>query len=157
MQATASFGFIEAYHRLVTSLDPAQRSAAFREGAQAARLYGATGAPTSVAAWEVLLAQRLPQLERSDIVFEFLDLVGRAEVLPAPLRPLQRLLVRAAVEITPAPVRNRLGLDRAHGLSRRKFALVKAMARLAERVPLRSAPPAQAAIRMGMSPDALYA
>lgn len=158
VQATASFGFIEAYHRFARRLSSAERSRAFAEGAHAAGLYGATGAPQSLEAWQAMLESMRGTLEPSPIVAEFLDLVGKADVLPRPLRPLQRLLVRAAVEITPIWVRERLGLaDPHHGLSRPERALVKAMARIAERIPLRTAPPAQASLRMGLPANALYA
>ncbi|RYY23577.1 MAG: DUF2236 domain-containing protein [Sphingomonadales bacterium] len=158
VQATASFGFIHAYHRFARPLSREQRSRAFAEGAQAARLYGATGAPQSLEAWETMLEDMRDTLEPSPIVREFLDLVGKADVLPRPLRPLQRLMVRAAVEITPPWVRERLGLaGKSEGLSRPERALVRMMARMAERVPLRTAPPAQASLRMGLPANALYA
>ena len=41
------FGFIESYSRYVSPLSRGERSQAFAEGAAAARLYGALGAPTS--------------------------------------------------------------------------------------------------------------
>jgi uncharacterized protein (DUF2236 family) len=41
------------------------------------------------------------KLERSDILFEFLAIMRSASILPLPLRPLQPLLVRAAIELTP--------------------------------------------------------
>ena len=41
VQATAVFGFAEAYSRYVDTLDPVEFDAVYREGAPAARLYGA--------------------------------------------------------------------------------------------------------------------
>ncbi|RYE04223.1 MAG: DUF2236 domain-containing protein [Sphingomonadales bacterium] len=157
VQATASFGFVHAYHHFARHLTSEERSRAFAEGAQAAALYGATGAPQSVEAWEAMLEDMRGALEPSPIVHEFLDLVGKAEVMPRPLRPLQRLLVRAAVEITPFWVRERLGLAGSRqGLSRAERGFVRMLAHLADRVPLRTAPPAQASVRMGLPADALY-
>lgn len=43
VQATASFGFIAAYHAYAKPLSAMERDAAFAEGAVAARLYGAHG------------------------------------------------------------------------------------------------------------------
>jgi hypothetical protein len=54
----------------------------------------------------------LPKLERHEIVFEFLDLMRKTAILPAPLRGLQGALIRAAVAITPAEVRAVVGLGR---------------------------------------------
>jgi len=56
VQATATFGFAEAYHRFARHLSRAEKDAAFAEGQSAAELFGATGAPRSWADWERLLA-----------------------------------------------------------------------------------------------------
>lgn len=155
VQATASYGFIEAYSRLAAPLTREERSRAFAEGAAAARLYGATGAPTSFAEWERLLAETMPRLERSDIVFEFLSIMNEAPILPRALAPVQRQLVLAAIDILPPQVRSRLGLGEMK-LPRIGRALVVFAARLAERVPIKSAPAAQASVRMGKDVAFLY-
>ena len=41
------------------------------------------------------------QLERSDILFEFLAIMRSAPILPLPLRPMQLLLIRAATNLMP--------------------------------------------------------
>ncbi|MFC0205454.1 oxygenase MpaB family protein [Novosphingobium soli] len=147
VQATATFGFTEAYHRYVRPLSPAEQDASFAEGEPAARLYGATGAPESWSEWERLLAATAPRLEASEVLAEFIAIMGEAPILPRAARPLQRLLVRAAVEMTPEPVRSMPQL-RDLGLRRGEGALVKALARAAALVPLADAPPAQAARRL---------
>ncbi|WMT86575.1 oxygenase MpaB family protein [Pelagibacterium sp. 26DY04] len=155
VQATAGFGFITAYSAFVRPLTPAEQSMAFAEGAGAARLYGALGAPDSLNAWHAMLAQTLPDLEPSPIVFEFLGIMNRALILPAPLRPMQRLMIRAAIDIVPAEVQERLGLE-GRGLSAPERSVVRFIARLADRIPILDAPPAQASIRMGRPADFLY-
>lgn len=147
VHATATFGFSEAYHRYVRPLAPAERDAAFAEGLASARLYGAEGAPPSWAAWQAMLAAAAPALEGSSILAEFLRTMDEAPILPAPLRPLQRMLVRAAVAISPAPLRC-LPQLRARGLRRGEATLVRALARVAGMLPLGDTPPAQAARRM---------
>jgi len=147
VHATATFGFSEAYHRYVRALAPAARDAAFAEAQVSARLYGASGAPASRAAWEALLGAAAPGLEGSDILAEFLGTMDRAPILPAPLRPLQRLLVRAAVHIAPEPVRS-LPQLRGRGLRRGEAALVRMLARGAELLPLGDTAPVQAARRL---------
>lgn len=147
VQATASFGFTEAYHRYVRPLSAAEKDAAFAESEPAARLYGATGAPRSWKEWETLLAQAAPGLEGSSILADFMRIMGAAPIVPAPLRPLQRLLVRAAVEITPEPVRS-LPQLRGRGLRFGEAALVRALARGAALAPLGDTPQAQAARRV---------
>lgn len=150
VHATATFGFTEAYHAYVQALSARERDAAFLEGGPSARLYGATGAPRSWREWERLLATTAPGLEGSAILADFMRIMGEAAILPAPLRPLQRLLVRAAVEITPAPVRS-LPQLRERGLRFGEAALVRTLARGAALLPLGDTPPVQAARRLNMA------
>ena len=150
VQATAVFGFTMAFHTYAQALSPEQRDAAFAEGQPAARLYGATQAPRHWAEWEALLARTAPTLQGHAILGEFLDIMQTAAILPRPLRGLQRLLVRAAVQITPEPVRSLPQLQ-GRGLRKGEAVLVRVLGRLARAVPLRSLPPAQAARRMGVS------
>ncbi len=147
VHATATFGFTEAYHAYVRALSAGEKDAAFLEGGPSAGLYGATGAPRSWREWERLLATTAPGLEGSAILADFMRIMGEAAILPAPLRPLQRLLVRAAVEITPAPVRS-LPQLRERGLRFGEAALVRTLARGAALLPLGDTPPVQAARRL---------
>jgi uncharacterized protein (DUF2236 family) len=147
VQATAVFGFSEAYHRYVRPLSAAEKDLAFMEGQTSACLYGATGLPRSWGAWEALLAATAPRLEGSDILEDFLRIMAEAPLVPAPLRPLQRLLVRAAVEISPEPVHS-LPQLRGRGLRFGEAASVRALARGAALLPLGDTPPVQAARRL---------
>jgi uncharacterized protein (DUF2236 family) len=149
VQATATFGFTQAYHRYVRTLSPAEKDSAFAEGEPAARLYGAIGAPRSWAAWEVALAAAAPALEGSTILEDFMRIMDGAAILPAPMRWLQHLLVRAAVEIVPEPVRS-LPQLRGRGLRPGEAVLVRALARGSALFPLGDMPPVQAARRMGV-------
>ena len=151
VQATATFGFTEAYHRYARTLSAREKDAAFAEAEDAARLYGATGAPRSWAGWETTLAGIAPGLEGSAILADFIRIMGEAPILPAPMRPLQRLLVRAAIEITPEPVRS-LPQLRGRGLRLGEATLVRALARGAGLLPLGDTPPAQAARRLAAAP-----
>ena len=110
VQATAAFGFLEAYHAYVRPLQDGERDRFYAEGQAAAHLYGARGAPASQAAMESLFARMHDRLEPSDIVHEFLHIVRRMPALSAPLRLVQALLIRAAIDILPASARERLGL-----------------------------------------------
>jgi len=156
VQATATYGFGEAYHRFVRPLAAAERDRAWREARPAARLYGATGAPSSHAAWQAQLAAMTPRLSPSPVVAEFLEIMRRAPLTPAAGRPLQRLLIRAAVSLTPPEVARTLGLEKGLRLASREAALVRVLARCADRLLLRDGPPAQACVRLGLPPDWLY-
>ena len=155
VQATASYGFVEAYDRFVEPLGEALKDQAFAEAAPAARLYGAANAPTSVAAWRETLSAMDDRLEASPVIFEFLEIIRHAPALPGGGRLVQPMLVKAAVDLLPEPLKARLGLETA-GLSLLERPLVKAMARAADRLVLESAPPARACVRMGLPADWLY-
>ena len=77
-------------------------------------------------------------------------------LIPGPARPLQPLLIRAAVDLVPPEVARVVGLKPLHGLSSWQRTLIRTAARAADRLPLRDAPPAQACLRMGLPGDWLY-
>jgi uncharacterized protein (DUF2236 family) len=157
VHATASFGFVQAYGAFVRPLDTHERDRFYAEGAPIARLYGARAAPCTQAEVRGLFERMAPLLEPSPIVDEFLGIMCTAELLSAWTRPMQGWLVRAAVEITPAWLRQRLGLDDAWRLAPWQRRLVKRAARTADRLLLRSGPAAQACRRLGLPEDYLYA
>ncbi len=154
VQATAAFGFFEAYHRFAHPLTDAERDSLYREGAEPTALYGATGAPRSRADMDTLVETMRPKLERSDIVFEFLGIMRETPVFP--LKSLQRLVVRGAVEIMPVWAREILGLGSAYGLKPGGARVLRAFGALGERIVLKEAPPAQACARMGLPANYLY-
>jgi uncharacterized protein (DUF2236 family) len=156
VQATAGFGFMEAYHQFVRPLSGDERDALYLEAGPAAKLYGAIGAPTSQAELDALFACRRDRLEPSPIVAEFLGIMRDLPALPAPARPLQGLLVKAAVELLPHWIRHRLELGSEWSLNRLERATVRLAARSADRLLLRSSPPVQACRRLGLPDDYLY-
>lgn len=157
VQATACFGFLEAYHVHVQPVDTAQRDRFYAEGRPAARLYGATGAPRSQAQLEALFERMAPELQASDIVFDFLRIAGEMPAVPWAFKPLQKLLVKAAVELVPEWLRVRLALTgprwTVSPLQRR---LVNELAQGADRLLLRSSAPVQSCLRLGLPQDYLY-
>lgn len=155
VQATAGFGFLEAYNSYVSPLSEADRNRFFAEGRDSAALYGAR-APASLGEFEALFEKMAPRFERSEIIFEFLGIMRKARALPWPARRMQGLLIRAAVSIVPARARLALGLDRHYGLRPLERYLVRRMGRRADRIILKSAPPAQACVRLGLPADYLY-
>jgi uncharacterized protein (DUF2236 family) len=157
VQATATYGFLHAYHAYVQPLSLSERDRVYAEGTVAAGLYGATGAPRSEAELEMLLHAMDGRLERSDIVFEFLAIMRRAPLLPLLLQPVQHLLVRAAVELTPRWLRVILGLNGlGHGLHPWEAEVVRQAGGFADRLVLDSNPAVQACRRMRLPSDYLY-
>ena len=156
VQATASFGFLMAYHGFVRPLDAAERDRFWREAQPGARLFGATGTADSEAGWEAMLAAMLPKLRPAPEIHEFLNIMRTAPAFPRALRPIQRLLLRAAVDLLPASAREVLELGPEAGLPRGSARLVRAAGLAADRLVIRSAPPAQACRRMGLPAEWLY-
>jgi uncharacterized protein (DUF2236 family) len=95
------------------------------------------------------------KLERSDILFEFLAIMRSAPILPLPLRPLQPLLVRAAIELTPHWLQTIVGLTD-HGLNAWEAGVVRQIGAFADRVVLETNPAVQACRRMRLPANYLY-
>jgi uncharacterized protein (DUF2236 family) len=156
VQATAVFGFAEAYSRFVSPLSEAELSQIFAESEASAQLYGALGTPLSLRDWNALLESKRQRLESSPILFEFLEIMRGAPVLPRAMRPWQRLLLRAAVEITPEWVRERLGLNGRYGLSGFAATVVRGCGAMADRIVLPSSPAVRSCTRLGLPETFLY-
>jgi uncharacterized protein (DUF2236 family) len=155
VQATAAFGFLQAYHSYVRPLSQLGRDQYYAEAIAAAALYGATGAATSEETLGALFEAMANRLERSDIVFEFLAIMRSAPILPLPLRPVQHLLVRAAIDLTPRWLQTILRL-KGHGLHAWEVAVVRRAGELADRLVLETNPAVQACRRMRLPVDYLY-
>jgi uncharacterized protein (DUF2236 family) len=156
VHATAVFGFGEAYNRYVRPFAPGEFDRLFEEAAPGGRLYGAPDPPLSLAGLERVFEAMSGRLEPSPEVPEFLSIMRRAPVLPRPLRRVQRMLVRAAVDITPDWARERLGLGARFGLRPFERTLVQQAGALSDRILVRSSPPVQACLRLGLPEDYLF-
>ena len=155
VHGTAAYGFAQAYHAYVKPLSLLERNCYYAEGDTAAALYGASGAPASEADLEMLFQAMAGQLERSDIVFEFLAIMRSAPILPLLLRPFQQVLVRAAIDLTPHWMQKILQLE-GHGLHRWEAELVRQAGAFADRLVLESSPAVQACRRMWLPAEYLY-
>jgi uncharacterized protein (DUF2236 family) len=155
VQGTAAYGFLQAFHTYVQPLSSTERDRYYAEGAAAARLYGAIGAPRSEAELELLFGATASRLQRSAIAFEFLSIMRSAPVLPLVLRPAQHLLIRAAVDLTPRCAQTILGLG-GHGLHVWEAEVVRQAGAFADRLVLASTPAVQACRRMRLPADYLF-
>lgn len=153
VQGTAAMTFLDAYRTYVRPVALAGRDRYYAEGAAGSRLYGVTGAATSQAAIDAMLAAMRPRLEASAVLDELVAILRAAPVLPAALRPLQHVAIRAAVDLLPLAERDRLGLARHGGLRFGEAALLRTIARTLDRVAVASSPSAQACVRVGLPYD----
>jgi len=156
VQATAGFGFTEAYHAYVRPLSPAERAALFLEALPVARLYGAVGTPASQDRLDALFEAMKPRLVPSPVIAAFLDIMRQAPILSAPVRSLQRVLVKAAVDLLPDWARDRLDLDASWDLNPVERGLVRTLAAASDRLVLPSFPAVQACRRLGLPDIYLY-
>jgi uncharacterized protein (DUF2236 family) len=110
----------------VRPLSGVEQDRAYAEGLEAGRLYGAMNLPSS-----------------------------RAPVMPPLLRPAQRMMVRAAVEIVPGWAKTLLGLE---GKGQRPFeaALLRRAGALSDRIVIANGPAAQASKRLRLPTDYVY-
>ncbi|MGB1580519.1 MAG: oxygenase MpaB family protein [Nevskiales bacterium] len=150
VQATASYGFVEAYCHYVQALTPAEKDNFYAESVRPARLYGTRNHPDSVAALDVHFEAMRAKLRPSPTIAEFLQLMGEVEILPRRLRSLQRLYIRAAVELLPEWAFDTLGIDSAMRLKPWEHRLVRTCGYLADRIVFTSSPAVQACIRLGL-------
>ena len=156
VQATAGFGFTEAHHSCVRPLSAGERGRLLAEAMPIARLYGATGAPASQAELDELFARRRATLAGSPVIDEFLALMTRMPALPVPVRPLQRVLLKAAVRILPGWARISLAIGDEWEPSELEMRLARAAARACDQLVLPSSPAVGACRRLGLPDDYLY-
>ncbi len=154
VQATAAFGFLEAYAAFVRPVSGEDKDRYYAEGRPAAALYGATGSPGSLAELEAQFAAMRPKLERSEVIFEFIAILNRAPIMPAPMRWLQRMMIRAAAEVIPGWTRELLGLEHLclRGWER---GLIRLLGRLSDRIVIEASPASSACRRLGLPSDYL--
>lgn len=148
VQATAGYGFVESYSAYACSLSEAEKDQFYSEGKAAAQLYGALGAPTSLAGQRALFAEMDRHLEPSDILHEFLDLAKSALPLPG---ALSSLIIKAGVDLLPPHLIERLQLA-AYLPSEKGRKRLRQFAKLAGAMPKPGAPATQACKRMGIRP-----
>ena len=155
VHATAAFSFGSAYSVYVHTLDEPSIDALYQEGQQVAHLYGVKNPPMSSREMQHCLADMQSQLQPSLVLFEFLDMMRERALLPSPLRWLQPVLVRAAVDLLPEILRERLELS-SFGLRAAEKWLVRAMAGVADRIVMSDSPAAQSCRRLGLPLRYLY-
>ena len=152
VHATATFGFLQAYVRCVRDVPEAERDRFYADNQPGARLYGVPSPPATERELDALFERMQPLLEPSAIVLEFLAIMRRVPLLPAPLRGLQSLLIRAAVQILPAPTRALLGLDGPQWrVSAWQWTLVRALGRMADHLRLPTLPAQLARRRLALA------
>lgn len=156
VQATVGYGFMEAYSTFVRPFTDAERDRFYAEGEPVARLFGAVGAPRSLAEQRAQFEAMRPHLMDHPIVHEFLGIMKRIPALPLPMRPLQHMMLRAGVDILPEWVQQRLNLGAEWRLKPWERKLLVGLGRFFDRTAIPGTPPVQACQRLGLPKDYLY-
>jgi uncharacterized protein (DUF2236 family) len=133
VHVTAGFGFLEAYRRLIApDLTRADEDLYWAQGAAAGEAFGAGHPPRTAAAAHTMIEAMRPRLTRDPILDDFLRIAAQASPLGAAGRPLQPVIVEAAIGILPAWARADLAQDRPV----RQAAALALLAPLARAAPL---------------------
>ncbi|WP_205480917.1 oxygenase MpaB family protein [Sphingomonas arenae] len=148
VQATAAFGFVEAYKAYVAPLSAGEEDAFYDEASLGAALYGVADAPRSRGEMWALLAEMAPRLGPSPVLHEFLAIMRTGRILPGGAGWLQPLLARGALSLVPLCLRERLGLRAEPGLGRGGRALLRLAARVSGAIEVPDAPWSQAGRRL---------
>ena len=156
VSATAQYGFLTAYDRFVCKLSEAEKADYWNGGDEIPQLYGVTEIPHSEAEFLAMMERLLPRFEPHPINLEFLDIIASGKARPQIPRFIHRAMARAAVDILPKVVRERLELGPEWDLGARDRLLVKAVARLADKVVDRTSPAYQSALRLGLPGNAAW-
>jgi uncharacterized protein (DUF2236 family) len=157
VHATAAFGFGEAYNRYVSPLGESDVNRFYVEGSLVSQLYGTIDPPRSVDEMRTLFESAGAEFATSPIISEFLRIMCETIAFPRPLRWLQPLLVRAAVQLVPSWIRHRLGLSEGFDLRGHERWLVQLMGACSDRVVLPANPAVQSCLRLGLAKSYLYA
>jgi len=150
VSATAQYGFPTAYDRFVHPLSEAEKHAYWTGGDEVAKLYGVTEIPHSEAEFLVMMERLLPRFEPHQINSDFLEIVSSGKARPEIPKFIHKALARAAVDILPPVVRQKLELGTDWNLSFLERHLVKFVGRMADRKIESEHPAYQAALRLGL-------
>lgn len=153
VQVTANAQFLAAYRTYARPLSLADRDRFFREAGPTAALYGATAAGSeaeALARYEAMY----PSLEPSPILDDYLRIVAEAPAIPWPLNGLQAPAIRAAIDLVPPFIRDRINLTSPLTASDRRR--LRRAARLAEKIAIPLSPPVEACRRLGLPGDYIH-
>jgi uncharacterized protein (DUF2236 family) len=156
VQATVSYGFMEAYAAFVRPFTDDERDRFYAESEGVARLFGSTGAPLSLTAQRRQFEAMQPALEDHPIVHEFLAIMKKTPALPLPLRPLQVMMLRGGVSLLPDWLRERLNLRAEWRLKAWERDVLRWLGAMFDRIPIAGTPPVQACRRLGLPGNHLF-
>ncbi|WP_332871549.1 oxygenase MpaB family protein [Parvularcula mediterranea] len=151
VQATAAWGFIEAYSAYAQKLSGEDWSEALTEAVPVAEAYGVGDPPRNRPDIDAILTKHQTDLDPSETLNTFLTLMKTTPTLPGAGRFLQPLFVRAAINLVPDEISEQLGLAR-QGLRNGERLLVQTLVSGSRLISLRNHPAALQRQRLGLNP-----
>jgi len=156
VSATAAYGFLNAYDRFVSPVSEADKTRFYEEGGPIARLYGVQYSPKSTADFLGMMDRLADRFEPHPIVEEFLAIIQSGQAAPNMPKQLHRALARASVSLLPPIVREKLKLGREYDLTVFDRLALKAVGKLADRIPIPGSAPCEASKRLGLPENFLF-
>lgn len=155
VSATASYGFMTAYHNFVRPLSDDEQKEFLESGDAVARLYGAKNPIHSLEDFYAMMNKLHPRFDPHPINTEFLDIATNRARGGAP-KALRSALVNAAVSILPPTVREALELGPKYDLTWKGRMVVKMLGQMADKKVDLNSPVAQASERLGLPRDFVW-
>ncbi|HWF01059.1 MAG TPA: oxygenase MpaB family protein [Caulobacteraceae bacterium] len=135
VQATAAFGFLSAHRRLVdATMSAADEDRYLAELAPLAKAFGVADPPKRIGDLRLSIEAMRPRLQPHPILTEALRLISSASPLGPLGRPLQPLIVHAAIALLPSWAPRRLALPGSVATRAAAVAVLAAAAKLAPEV-----------------------
>lgn len=156
VEETVAHGMVSAYSTHVREITAEEIARDLESRKRSATLFGVQQISENEEQRAEYFKAVLPCLEANPVIFEFLDIVNTAELLPSALRPFQRLIVRAAVDNVPQDIRDVIQMDERYGLRSYERALVNFACALGDRIQSDAHPAVLACKRLGLPADYLY-
>ena len=156
VSATAGYGFLTAYDRFAGPLSEEDKKRFWSEGYEVSGLYGVQRRAGSLEGFNEMMMELVPGFEPHQINFDFLDIMENAQAERDVPKFIRRYIARAAIDILPPIVREKLQLGKEYDLSPFGRMVVKLLARRADRMKDLNGPAAQSSERLGLPRDFLW-
>jgi len=156
VQETLGQSMLSAYSTYIREPNASELQDDYQTKKRVATLYGIKELSNDNDERLAYFKKMLPTLEASPIIFELINLIKSAHLLPSPLRPFQNMLVNAAVSNVPDEVRHVLGIDDNFALKPYERLIIKFSCAVGDRVIVGAHPAVIACQRMGLPSNHLY-
>ena len=150
VQATANYGYLNAYARFVKDVSEEDRKRFYRDDYPVGACYGVVNPLNSDADFFTMLDKLFPGFEPHEENVDFMNMLVSSRTGNTIPQFAKRAFVRASVSLVTQKVRDRIGLGKEYDMTVWDKILVRTLAFVAEHVPAKDNPARLAAIRLGL-------